>query len=51
MAFLMFFEKRENVFGNSFINIWLKNVAVAAARAIELLLRCNNKEGKKRRCL
>ena len=49
----MIFEElsNKNKFGGRFINIGLDNVAVAAARVVELPPRCNNKGDKKRRCL
>ena len=49
---LMILEKMwKNEFGGRFINIELKNDAVAAARVVELPPRCSKKGGKKRRCL
>ena len=41
----------KNEFGKRFINIGLENIAVVAARVVELPPRCNNKRGIKRRCL
>ena len=41
----------KNEFGGRFIDIELENVAVAAARVVELTSRCSFKWGNKRRCL
>ena len=49
MIFDAFEKLSKNEFGSRCIDIGLENVAVAAARVVELPLRCNNKGGKKRR--
>ena len=53
VAFLMIFENTENnELGGRFIDLGLQNVAVAAARVVELHPRCSLKGGgQKRRCL
>ena len=52
IIFNVFWKNVEkNEFGGRFIHIGLENVAVAAARVVELPLRCSNKVVKKRRCL
>ena len=52
IGFFIYFSNNEtNKFDELFTNIGLENVAVAAARVVELSPCCSNKEGKKRRCL
>ena len=43
--------KTNSELGERFIHIGLENIAVVAARVVELPPRCNNKEVQKRRCL
>ena len=48
---MIFWKGKENKFGKRFIDIGLENVAVTAARVVELPPRYTKKVGKKRRCL
>ena len=51
MIFEDFWKNDKNEFGWRFIDIGLESTIVAVASVVELPRRCNNKEGKKRRCL